>query len=89
MINMARENNFRLLNIAVGFSDQENLDEQLAIKTKHYKEDPDITLYGTTFSLDGWDNENWANEVIRQLKTDFDNRKIRISIFNTFAIELI
>ncbi len=87
MINMARENNFKLLNISVGFSDQANVDEQLAVKSKHYRENPEVTLYGTAFSLDGWDNESWSDKVINQLKSDFDKGAVAVKVWKNIGME--
>lgn len=87
MVNMAREYNFKLLNISVGFSDQANIDEQLAVKSKHYQENPEVTLYGTAFSLDGWDDENWADKVINQLKFDFDKGAVAVKVWKNIGME--
>ncbi len=72
MIKFARENNFKLLNISVDFSEYPPIKEQQIIRRKHFKEDPDIIAFSTVISLKGWDDSNWSMKTIEQLKNDFE-----------------
>lgn len=75
MINVASDNNFRLLNLAVAVK-RNNLpstSEQVKIRRDLQKEYPKIMSYSTAFNLDDWDNPNWSENIIKQLKEDFDN----------------
>ncbi len=72
MINLARANNFRLLNISVDVPDFPPMEEQVAIRAKHYRENPELMAFGTAFTLQGWDEPGWADRVINQLTKDFE-----------------
>ncbi len=50
MINLARANNFRLLNISVDVPDFPPMEEQVAIRAKHYRENPELMAFGTAFT---------------------------------------
>lgn len=86
IINMARANNFKMLNVAVAFS-SESLKRQIEMRLKHYKEDPEVILFCTAFSLEGWDDENWADTVIERLKVDFENGAIAVKTWKNIGME--
>jgi len=76
MINLAKANNFKLLIVTVdpsGSSNSLSIKEKVRIRRLHKKEDPDIFAYSTAFAMEGWDDPDWTDKVIKQLKEDFDN----------------
>lgn len=87
VIDMARANNFQLLNIAVSFSDKRSLANQLEVRNYHLDNSPEIMQYSTAFSLDNWDHEDWADQVIAGLKTDFDNGALGVKIWKNIGME--
>ena len=87
MINLARANNFKLLNVIVNASQNPPVEEQIKVRKMHFKEDPDITAYSTAFSLDGWDEPDWSEKVIRQLKKDFDEGANSIKTWKNIGME--
>ncbi|PHQ62080.1 MAG: amidohydrolase [Maribacter sp.] len=89
MIKFARANNFRLLNVTVDVSGEyyPSITEQLIIKRTHQQEDPKQVAYSTAFSLKDWDDPNWSDKVIRQLKEDFDNGANSIKTWKNIGME--
>lgn len=89
MIKLARANNFKLLNVAVDVSGDyyPSIKEQVRMKRLHQKEDPDVMAYSTAFSLKDWDDPNWSDKVIRQLKEDFDNGANSIKTWKNIGME--
>ncbi len=74
MINLAKANNFRLLNVAVDVDGHNYppLREQIRVRILHQKENPKVTEFSTAFTLEGWDGPNWSSRVLEQLKSDFE-----------------
>ena len=89
MINLAKANNFRLFNIAVDANQQEYLSikEQVKISYNLQKENPDIVIYGTAFSLNGWNNSDWSDKAISQLKSDFDLGAVSVKTWKNIGME--
>ena len=73
MINEAREKNFRLMVMAVDVvPEYPPMEEQLRVRIKHFQEDPDVFTFSTAFTLEDWDEPDWSEKVIAQLKSDFN-----------------
>lgn len=89
MIDLARDNNFRLLNLAVDIDGYNfpSIPEQVRIRSILQKENPKIMSYSTAFNLDGWDNPNWSDKTIQQLKEDFDNGANSIKTWKNIGME--
>lgn len=87
MINLAKANNFKLLNIAVDIEDYPSIKEQEIIRRYQKEENPGIEEFSTTFSLEGWDEPNWSDKVISQLKTDFENGANSVKTWKNIGME--
>ena len=89
MIKLARANNFRLLNVTVDVSGDyyPSIAEQLIIKRTHQQENPKLMAYSTAFSVKDWDDPDWSDKVIRQLKEDFDNGANSIKTWKNIGME--
>lgn len=87
VIDMARANNFQLLNIAVSFSDKRPLVNQLEVRNYHLNNSPEVMQYSTAFSLENWDDEDWAEQVIAGLKKDFGNGALGVKIWKNIGME--
>ena len=75
MINLSIANNFRFLVVTVdpsGSSSSLTIKEKVRIRRLHKKENPEVFAYSTAFAIEGWDDPDWADKVIKQLKEDFD-----------------
>jgi hypothetical protein len=88
MIDEARVNNFRVLIIAVDVAPEyPPIPEQLRVRKKHRREHPDVLAYTTTFSLDGWDKDNWSEKVIGQLRRDFMEGAVGVKVWKNIGME--
>jgi predicted TIM-barrel fold metal-dependent hydrolase len=88
MIDEARSNHFRLMVMAVDVvPDYPPLAEQLRVRIGHYRKHPDIFVFSTTFTLEGWDEPYWSEKVIEQLKTDFRNGAIGVKVWKNIGMD--
>ena len=81
MIDLAKEYNFQLLNISVGFGDWNGVDRQLEVRQNHFHSFPETIPYCTAFSMEGWDEEGWENMVIERLRRDFEKGALGVKIW--------
>lgn len=87
MIEEARRYNLKLIVMAVDVvPEYPSKEEQLRVRLKHHQEDPDVFAYTTFFTLDGWDEPDWADKVIEQLKIDFDNGALGIKTWKNIGM---
>ena len=76
-----------MLNVAVDVSSYPPMKEQLAVREKHFMEDPDLISFGTAFTLDGWDHPDWSKRAINQLKNDFDHGAVAVKTWKNIGME--
>ena len=87
VMDLAREYNFRLIDISVDASSYPTIDEQVAIRAKHHTDEPDLIAFSTAFTLTNWDNEDWAGQVIEQLGKDFEKGANSVKIWKNIGME--
>ena len=88
MIEEARENNFRIMVMAVDVvPDYPPMEEQLRVRIKHYREDPDVFTFSTAFTLENWDEPDWSEKVIAQLQRDFDNGALGVKVWKNIGMD--
>ena len=89
MIDLAKENNFRLLNMAVDVKGHNypSVRKQIEIREALYKESPGTMVFGTAFTLDGWDDPDWSDRVIKQLKSDFDLGAVSVKTWKNIGMD--
>ena len=88
MIDEARQNNFRLMVMAVDVvPEYPPMEEQLRIRIKHFQEDPDIFTFATAFTLEDWDDPDWSANVIAQLKRDFQNGALGVKVWKNIGMD--
>ena len=88
MIDVARENNFKIMVMAVDVvPEYPPMEEQLRVRVKHYREDPDIFTFSTAFTLENWDEPDWSERVITQLQKDFDNGALGVKVWKNIGMD--
>jgi len=88
MINEARENNFRLMVMAVDVvPEYPPMEEQLRVRIKHFQEDPGVFTFSTAFTLEDWDKPDWSEKVIVQLKSDFNNGALGVKVWKNIGMD--
>jgi len=86
-IELAKEDNFKLLSINVYYSDFNPVDEQYAFSLKHLKEDPTVFAFASTFHMSGWDDPNWVDKVISHLDSTFSEGVVAVKIWKNIGME--
>jgi predicted TIM-barrel fold metal-dependent hydrolase len=88
MIDVARENNFKIMVMAVDVvPEYPPMEEQLRVRVNHYREDPDIFTFSTAFTLENWDEPDWSERVITQLQKDFDNGALGVKVWKNIGMD--
>ncbi|MEW2923115.1 amidohydrolase family protein [Muricauda sp. ANG21] len=72
VMEMAKQHNFKLLNISFDYPENPPLEEQQILRREQLKERPDVMAFSTYISLEGWDDVDWSDKAIKQLGRDFD-----------------
>lgn len=86
-IELAKEDNFKLLSVNVDYSDFNPLDEQYSFALKHLKENPDVFSFASTFSMARWDDPNWVDNVISYLDSTFSEGAVAVKIWKNIGME--
>ncbi len=87
IMDLARDYNFRLLDISVDVPSYPAVEKQVAIRAKHHADEPDLIAFSTAFTLTGWDSEDWADRVIDQLSKDFEKGANSVKIWKNIGME--
>jgi hypothetical protein len=88
MIDESRANNFRLMVMAVDVvPEYPPIQEQLRVRIKHFQDHPDIFIFSTAFTLEGWDEPGWSDRVIEQLKEDFDRGAVGVKVWKNIGMD--
>jgi len=88
IIEEARANNFRMLVMAVDVvPEYPPMEEQLRVRQNLHQENPDVFAYATAFTLDGWDEPGWSDQVIKKLAEDFDKGALGVKVWKNIGME--
>jgi predicted TIM-barrel fold metal-dependent hydrolase len=87
LITEAQANYFQILSMAVDVAGHyPPIEEQLRVRIKHNKENPKIAEFTTAFTLEGWDEPDWSENVINQLKRDFANGALGVKVWKNIGM---
>lgn len=88
MIDEARANHLRLMVMAVDVvPEYPPIPEQLRVRIRHYQKHPDVFIFSTAFTLDGWDKPGWSQRVIEQLETDFHDEAVGVKVWKNIGMD--
>ncbi len=85
-IELAKEDNFRLLSINVDYPDFNSLEEQYRIAVEHRKNDPKIFAFVSSFHMAGWDNPDWVTNTIKHLDSTFTQGAIAVKVWKNIGM---
>jgi len=87
----ALEDNFRILTMNTDASDDitQTIEEQEKLAIHQQNEFPGHLAYLTTFSLDGWNNDNWQQKTIDKLAGSFEKGAIGVKVWKNIGMEAI
>jgi len=86
-IEIAKEDNFKLLSINVDYSDFNPIEEQYLFALKHLKENPDVFAFSSTFYMTDWDDHNFVEKIISHLDSTFRNGAAAVKIWKNIGME--
>ncbi len=88
MIDEAQANNFKLMVMAVDvIPEYPPMSEQLRVRIKHYRENPNVVTFSTAFTLEGWDEPEWSDKVIEKLQEDFDHGAVGVKTWKNIGMK--
>ena len=88
IIKEARANNFRMLVMAVDVdSEYPPMEEQLRVRYNLHQQNPDVFAFATAFTLDGWDEHDWSDKVIKKLTDDFDKGALGVKVWKNIGMD--
>jgi len=83
---LAKEDNFRLLDVMVDVPDYPPIEEQEKFALHQVNVFPEQVDYLTAFTLEHWDSAGWADETIEKLKTSFANGALGIKLWKNIGM---
>jgi len=86
-IDLAKEDNFKLLSINVDYSDFNNVEEQYKFALKHLKENPAVFAFASTFYMTGWDDSTWVDNVISHLDSTVGDGAAAVKMWKNIGME--
>ena len=87
-INQADEDNFRVLNLNVYKDNGKPIAEQQEFSIRMIKAFPDRVAWGTTFSLENFNNDDWQEEAISYIKNSVSNGAIAVKVWKNIGFFL-
>lgn len=87
-IHQAEEDNFRLLNITDDRPFGLPMEDQKKIAFQILDEYPSRVFYATTFSVDGFQEEDWAVKALADLKSSFSKGAIAVKVWKNVGMDL-
>jgi predicted TIM-barrel fold metal-dependent hydrolase len=86
IIQIAEADNFRYLTICVGASSQERIDEQRNYAKTMHGQFPQTLAYVTTFSMENFEQPGWHENVLAQLKQDFEDGAVGVKVWKDIGM---
>ena len=87
-IKQAEEDNFRVLNLNVYKDNGKPIEEQQEFSIRMIKAFPDRVAWGTTFSLENFNNDGWQEEAISYIKNSVSNGAIAVKVWKNIGFFL-
>lgn len=78
--------NFRILTVNTDAFERPTIEEQQEFALTQMKAFPNRLEYLTTFSMKGWDNDDWQEQTLTYLKESFDKRAIGIKVWKNIGM---
>jgi predicted TIM-barrel fold metal-dependent hydrolase len=86
LIEQAQADHFRLLTINVDYPDFPPIAEQARTARELVAHHPEVLAYAATFSMDGWDQPDWQQHVIRQLDAAFTEGAVAVKVWKNIGM---
>jgi hypothetical protein len=86
LIDQAHADHFRLLTINVDYPDFPPVAEQARIARELVAHYPGVLAYAATFSMNGWDQPDWQQHVIRELDAAFAAGAVAVKVWKNIGM---
>ena len=86
IMEFAKTEGFKLITLNTKSHSQVYIDSQMVFAKDMKKKYPEGISYVTTFSMENFENPNWANDVIQKLKNDFEEGAIGVKIWKDIGM---
>ena len=87
-INLAKEDNFKLLAVNVNPSSYPTVEDQENVALEVIKTFPEQVAYATTFTVKDWGTDKWLPQTLAYLKSSFEKGAIGVKIWKNIGMEL-
>ncbi|MCJ7557279.1 MAG: amidohydrolase family protein [Gammaproteobacteria bacterium] len=88
LVNLAIADNFTLLTVNVDYGDFPLLVEQKQIALAMHKAYPDTVQFVTTFSMDGWEEPGFSQQVVAQLKEAREQGAVAVKVWKNIGMDI-
>jgi hypothetical protein len=89
LVDQAQTDHFRLLTINVDYPDFPPIAEQARIARELVGRYPQVLAYAATFSMDGWDQPGWQQQVIRELNAAFADGAVAVKVWKNIGMSFL
>ncbi len=86
IMKVAQNENFKFITLCVMSHSREYIDMQLKFAKAQKKQFPKSLAYTTTFSMEGFEEPGWLEEVIKKLKEDFEEGAIGVKVWKDIGM---
>lgn len=86
IMELAQQDNFRLLTIVTESRSRDYIDEQLGFALYQKKNFPNSIWFTTAFSMEGFGQPDWTEKTIKRLKEDFDKGAIAVKVWKDIGM---
>jgi hypothetical protein len=88
LINLARQNNFRLISLNVAAPGYPSLPAQQEFAVQHLQNFPERLSFATSFDMDGFDKPGWQQRALKYLDSSFKNGAVAVKVWKSIGMEL-
>jgi hypothetical protein len=86
-VTLAKRDRFRFVNIVTDSAGPTELNLRHRAAFAQLKAHPDRIIVASTFSMDGWDDPDWADRTIRHLDETFAKGAVAVKVWKNIGME--
>jgi len=87
LVNLAKENNFKLVSVMVDHQDSAELRKQYEYSIYQAKKNPEMFRFVTAFPMEGWDNPDWVEKTIAYINTSISNGAVGVKVWKNIGMQ--
>ena len=86
VVEFAERHGFRLMTLVTGSASREEIDRELAWASAQHRARPRTVAYATTFSMEGWGEEGWAERTVARLRQDLAGGAVAVKVWKDIGM---